>query len=124
VENHKEYTRILAVQAPLDSGQRLKSKDLSKGRLILIYNGFIDPEVYTKDRKITIGGNILDGAANDPEVAFPYLRIQVKSIHLWPEEEPLASDLLWEDSWRNYDPWYWPYPHYWTPYRNYRYHKR
>ena len=111
VENQKEHTRILAVQAPLDSGQRLKSKDLSKGRLILIYSGFVDPEVYAKDRRITVGGNILGGAADDPEVPFPYLEIQVNSIHLWPEEKPLSPNVLREDRWIYYHryPWYWPY---------------
>ena len=37
VENLKDSTRILAVQAPLGFRQYVKSKDLSKGRLILIY---------------------------------------------------------------------------------------
>ena len=126
VENHKDYTRILAVQAPLGSGQRPKSKDLSQGRLILNYSGFIDPEVYAKDRQITVGGYILDGAADDPEVPFPYLRIQVKNIYLWPEIKPLPPNLLWEDSWLYYYPypWYWSYPYNLNLYRNYRHHKR
>ena len=111
VENHEDYTRILAVQAPLGSGQRLKSKDLSKGRLILTYSGFIDPEVYTKNRRITVGGTILGGAADDPEVPYPYLRIQVNQIHLWPEEKPRRHDDLWRDAWFYYNyPWYWGYP--------------
>jgi len=124
VENQKDYTRILAVQAPMDSRQRLKSKDLSKGRLILIYSGFIDPEVYAKDRRITVGGNILGGAADDPEVPYPYLRIQVENIHLWPEEKPASSNLLWDDSGFYHYPWYWGYPYDLNPYRHYRYYRR
>jgi outer membrane lipoprotein len=110
VENHKDYTKILAVQAPLGPGQRLKSKDLSKGRLILIYNEFVDPEVYSKDRKITVGGNILEGTAYDPELSFPYLKIQVNSIHLWPEEKQQPSNCLRDDVWINYQPWFLWYP--------------
>lgn len=115
VENHRDHTQILAVQAPLGSGQRLKSKDLSKGRLILTCSGFIDPEVYAKDRQITVGGDILGGAVDDPELPFPYLRIKVNKIHLWPEEKPRPRDFLWEDAWfyhhYPYYPWYWGYPY-------------
>ena len=90
----------------MGSGQHLKPKNLSKGRLILIYSGFIDPEVYTKDRQITVSGHILDGAGDDPQVLFPYLRIQAENIHLWPEEKPLPPDSFWEDAWLYPHPWY------------------
>lgn len=111
VENLEGSTRIAAVQAPLGSGQRPKSKDLSKGRLVLIYNEFIDPEVYTKDRQITVGGTILDGAVNNPEKPFPYLQIQMSKIYLWPEEKQRTRDCFCHDPWfYYYRPWYWYYP--------------
>ena len=110
VENFEGHSRISAVQAPLGFRQHVKSKDLSKGRLILIYDGFIDPEVYAKDRRITVGGNILDGAADDPELHFPYLKIRVNSIHLWPKEKPPPSDYFYEDVWLYPRYWYWSYP--------------
>lgn len=131
VENQKGQTRIVAVQVPVGAGQRLKSKDLSEGRLILIYNGFIDPEVYEKDRGITVRGEILGGAANDPEVPYPYLRIQVREIYLWPEEELLEPkhhpgyDPSYPYPWYRRYP-YWRYPNYypyWGSYWNYRYRK-
>lgn len=117
VENQKGQTRIVAVQVPVGYGQRLKSKDLSEGRLILLYDGFIDPEVYEKDRGITVRGEILGGAVDDPEIPYPYLRIQVQEIYLWPEEE--LSELKRHP---DYDPFY-PYPWYWRyPYRYYPYY--
>lgn len=127
VENQKGQTRIVAVQVPIGSGQRLKSKDLSEGRLVLVYDGFLDPEVYEKDRGITVRGEILGGALNDGKVPYPYLRIEVLEIHLWPERERSEQDLR-----RHYDPfhpypWYRRYPYYyypyWSPYWNYRYYK-
>jgi outer membrane lipoprotein len=126
VENQQGQTRILAVQVPIGSGQRLKSRDLSEGRLILIYDGFIDPEVYKKDRGITVRGEILGGTANDPEVPYPYLRIKVQEIYLWPEVKLREVDRRPE-----YDPFYpwyrrypyWRYPYYWSPYWYYRYWK-
>lgn len=132
VENLQGQTRIVAVQVPIGSGQRLKSKDLSEGRLILTYDGFIDPEVYEKDRGITVRGEILGGAANDPEIPYPYLRIQVQEIYLWPEEqisEPTPRpgyDPFYPYPWyRRYPYWRYPYYYYpyWGPYWNYRYWK-
>lgn len=120
VENSRKTTRILAVQVPIGSRQRLKSKDLSEGRLVLIYDGFIDPEVYTKDREITVGGEILGGSDNDPEVPYPYLRIKVRDIYLWPEEELSDSDNRLDND--PFYPWWWyrrypygRYPYYWAP---------
>jgi len=122
VENLQRATHILAVQVPIDSGQRLKSRDLSEGRLILIYDGFIDPEVYTKGRGIIVRGEIVGGADNDPEVPYPYLRIKVQDIYLWPEEKLKDPDRL-EDDLFYYYPWWWyrrypygRYPYFWDPY--------
>ena len=39
VENLEDHTRIIALEAPLGTGQRPKSKDLSRGRLHLLYDG-------------------------------------------------------------------------------------
>ena len=104
VENRKDLSRIVAVQTSLGIGQEPESKDLSKGRLILVYKGFLDPEVYTKDRRITVGGRILDSSAHDPKASFPYLKIAVEEIHLWAVRKPVPAYPYWDD-----DFWY-PYP--------------
>lgn len=130
VENQVGQTRILAVQVPISSGQRPKSKDLSEGRLVLIYNGFIDPEVYEKDRGITVRGEVLGGAADDPEIPYPYLRIQVQEIYLWPavnlskvKHRP-GYDPFYPYFWyRHYPYWHYPYHYYYPypgPYRGYK----
>lgn len=121
VENQPGQTRIVAVHVPVDSGQRLKSKDLSEGRLILIYDGFIDPEVYEKDRGITVRGEILGGAANDPEIPYPYLRIQVREIYLWPDEQLSEPERHLQDPFYPY-PWYRRYPYRHYPYYYYPYY--
>ena len=107
VENFKDHTRIIALEAPLGIGQRPKSKDLSRGRLILLHDGFLDPEVYTKDRQITVGGSIMAPAAEPPP--YPHLRIQVQEIHLWPVEKPVPADPYWDDPWCSYPWWYGPW---------------
>jgi outer membrane lipoprotein len=113
VENLKDQSRMMAVQTTLGFGQEPESKDLSKGRLILVYQGFLDPEVYTKDRRITVGGRILDSSARDPKASFPYLKIAVEEIHLWPVKKPAAVYPYWyDDFWYPY-PWGWWHRQYW-----------
>lgn len=107
VENKSDHTRILAVQSPLGVGERPKAKDLSQGRLILIYQGFIDPEVYTKDRKFTVGGRISTSSAVTPKAPFPFLQLEVADIHLWSIEKPRSDHYLEDDFYPYYYPWWW-----------------
>ena len=102
VSNHAKQTQLIAIQAPLGFGQEPKSKDLSQGRLILDYDGFIDPEVYSKDRKITVAGVILGSSTSEANNAepFPYVRLEVKKLHLWAKEQPVDRG-----------PPYWSYPY-------------
>lgn len=118
VENFENSTRVTAVQAPLGSGQKPKSKDLSQGRLILIYSGFLDPEVYTKDRKITVSGTLSGSStmARGEKTPYPYLEIQVAEIHLWPVEKPPPPYPYVDDPWYPFHyPWGWRYRHLWWP---------
>ncbi|MCG6891976.1 MAG: Slp family lipoprotein [Desulfobacteraceae bacterium] len=100
-------SRLVAIQAPLGLGQKPRSKDLSRGRLIVHYAGFLDPEVYERGRKITVGGRLLGSSATEagPE-AYPYVRIQAESVYLWPPERPAPPPAYW-------DPWWNPYPYRW-----------
>lgn len=115
VDNQANITKIIAVQTPLGVGQKPKIKDTSQGRLVLVYNGFIDPEVYTKDRLITAGGKITGSSALDRQPDYPYLQVEVGNIHLWPVEKPL--DAYWDD---DYYPYH--YPWWWHPYRHRHWH--
>lgn len=116
VENQQDHTRIVAVQAPLRNNQEPRSKDLSQGRLVLIYPGFLDPEVYTAGRKITVGGTLLGSSSADPDPdPFPYVRVEVEELHLWPAEQPLQRDYYhypyW--GWGHPYPWGWRHPYWW-----------
>jgi outer membrane lipoprotein len=113
VENKSDHTRILALHSPLGVGQMPKSKDLSQGRLVLHVKAFIDPEVYTKDRKITVGGKILNSSATTKQAPYPFLQIEVDDIHLWPQNRPNAAPYYWDD---DFFPYYYPWG--WHPYRH------
>jgi outer membrane lipoprotein len=109
VQQLEDHSRLLALQAPLGLGQKPRSKDLSKGRLILHHAGFLDPEVFEKGRKITVGGRLIGSSATESEQqAYPYVRIQAASVYLWPPERPVPPPTYW-------DPWRYPHPYrlYW-----------
>jgi outer membrane lipoprotein len=116
VGNEADRSRIIAVQSPLGLNQKPKSRDLSQGRLVIRYRGFIDPEVYQKNRKITVAGEIIGSSQTDPATyPFPYLHLEMTQIHLWPEEK-IVSDDPYRDDWGPvfpYRPWFRGHPYWW-----------
>lgn len=116
VTNLADQSRIIAVQAPLGTSQEPKNKDLSQGRLVIISDGFIDPEVYQKERKITVAGKVLGSSQTEQDrYDFPYLRIGLSHIHLWPVEEPVRYDPYRDPWWPyyRYHPYGWRHPYWW-----------
>ncbi|MCJ8500955.1 Slp family lipoprotein [Desulfatitalea alkaliphila] len=116
VENHTDHTRITALEVPLGFRREPVERDRSRGRLILIYDGFIDPEVYTEGRKFTAAGYLLGSSAVDPEPEpFPYLRIAVETLHLWSEQQPVRYEPYYRDPWMYPygHPWWWRHPYWW-----------
>ncbi len=115
VENFEDRSHMIALQTPLGTGQQPKSKDRSQGRMTLIYDGFLDAEVYAKDRRITVGGRILEPAGDESQ-PFPHIRLAVREIHLWPVV--LRYDATYPYGWNYYYwdrhyPWYHHRRHYW-----------
>jgi len=119
VQNEQDLSRIIAVQAPLGFGDEPQSRDQSQGRLIIEYNGFFDPEVYQKNRKITVAGPLLGSSSTETGKAnYPYVRLSTSTIHLWEERRPVQRDPYWYHPRYLYPhpflhPWGWPYPYYW-----------
>ena len=115
VANLADRSRIIAVQAPLGTAQEPKTKDLSQGRLVIISRDFIDPEVYQKERKITIAGKVMASSQTEKgRYPFPYLRVDLIHIHLWPVEKPVPYD-PYLDPWGPYPyyPFGWRHPYWW-----------
>lgn len=110
VRNEPDFSRIIAVQAPLGIGDQPKSKDLSQGRLIVDYQGFLDPEVYTRDREITVAGQLIGSSAIEmDQEKFPYLHLAATEIYLWEKQRPIEPNPYWY-YWRY--PYPYPYPYY------------
>ena len=112
-QNLADKSSIKVLQAPLGFGETPKSRDDSEGRFIISHKGFLDPEIYNKNRKVTVAGIIVGTAVEKVDhFAQSYLKIESREIHLWPKEEDYLMPYY-------YDPWYYPYPYYRHPYPYY-----
>jgi outer membrane lipoprotein len=112
-QNLADRSSIKVLQAPLGLGENPKSRDDSKGRFIISHKGFLDPEIYSKNRKVTVAGTIVGTVVEKvDQFAQTYLKIESREIYLWPKEEEYVRPYY-------YDPWYYPYPYYLYPFLYY-----
>ncbi|MFP3870845.1 MAG: Slp family lipoprotein [Syntrophobacteria bacterium] len=99
--NESEGTLLTVLQAPLNFLNKPKAKDLSEGRFLVHTGEFLDPEVYCKDRKLTVGGRFR-GIHELPlgNATYRYPLIEAEELHLWPGEvhSPWPS-YPYEDYW-------------------------
>lgn len=129
--NKPDQTLIKVLQTPLSFGDEPGEKDDSQGRFIVVHEGFLDPEVYKKDRIITVAGTIMGLESEDIGMC-PYACLKIKSlqIHLWREYDyryPYYSPYYYDDPYYYYPSRrYYPYPYrrddpyFWPPYYPYR----
>ena len=93
-------TVIEAYQTQMDFEQRPENLDVSQGRFLAEYDGFLDGDIYAKGREITVAGRFKGvKVLKLGQMEYPYPYLQIKEIHLWEREVPRAY----------YDPYPW-YP--------------
>lgn len=115
-ENKTDETIIKVLQTPLSFGDEPLPKEETEGRFIVSYKGFLDPEVYSKDRRITVAGTIIGLQAEEiGRCPYACLKIEGREIHIWPEYE--FRDYYLFDAPFYYSPYYYPYRGY--PYYGY-----
>jgi len=113
VENMEARTRMMVLQAPLDFQDQPKSREASQGRFLVVTEDFLDPMVYEKGRKVTVGGTLLGETTETVgDYAYPMPRIKAAEIHLWEE---------WEKQ-RFYYPYDDPFYPWWDTHLYYRWH--
>ena len=108
--NEPDRSLLTILQAPLDHQNKPKSQDLSEGRFLVETDKFLDPEIYNKNRKVTVGGNVLEGRLQPlGSRAYRYPVIGAEELHLWSKEMRYIQP---------FDPYhyYWHYPWYYDPY--------
>jgi len=118
-ENREESSWLTIIALPLNDDGKPQTSDQSPGRFIAIIDEFLEPELYSQNRRITVIGKILKTETfNVGEFPYEYPLIQVDHYYLWPPEpEPADIDYppyWWYNPW--YDPWYGPYYPWHSPY--------
>ena len=108
--NEPEGSWLTVLQSPLDSQNRPESSDLSQGRFLVWSTEFLDPVVYSQERKITVGGQVIGSQQRKlGNLTYQYPVVEAKEIHLWAKEAECTGPF--------YDPWYYPWYRYPYPYR-------
>jgi outer membrane lipoprotein len=111
--NLESETVLKILQVPLQFGEEPATKDRSQGRFIVYYKGFLDPEVYKKDRVITVAGIVIGTVVEKiGDNRIQYLEIENREIYLWPDYKrppPFFYHRRYP-YYRHYDPFYgYPY---------------
>jgi len=109
-------------QTEMDWEDKPTDTDVSGGRFLLEYGDFLDPEIYSKQRQVTIAGKVLGVKfMRLGEMEYPYPVILAEAIHLWKKIKPLTYDpnpwypmgAPWGwGPWGFWGPWYGPYRYY------------
>jgi outer membrane lipoprotein len=108
-ENQSSSTTVTLLALPLGSTGRPKIGDDSPGRFMAIVPTFLDPTLYSENRRMTVSGT-LSGSETRKVGEFPYRYpvVEVQQYYLWPVDLPLPPRYRgpwWYDPWW-YDPWY------------------
>ncbi len=108
-KNLREGTLIEILHRPTNREGRPKEGDLSEGRFLALYDGYLDPAVYAQGREVTVAG-VIKGKRVLPmdEIEYVYPLVEIKEIHLWPPRR--EAEYYWPHPYY-YDPWWWSYPY-------------
>ena len=81
--NTENETYIEMIEKPLNSRGRPEYTDISRGRFIIIYEGFLDTAIFSKGRYVTVAGEVM-GKEIRPldEIDYTYLVIKSRELHL------------------------------------------
>lgn len=90
----------------LDAAARPHKQDNSDGRFIACRSGFYDPEVFTKERELTVVGTVSGTEVGRiGEFDYNYPKVAAEAIYLWPKR-PLVIEQRY--GWPYYDPFWGP----------------
>jgi outer membrane lipoprotein len=110
-KNVKQGTLIELLQKPADRRGRPRDVDQSDGRFMALYEGYLDPAIYSQGREVTVAGEV-KGKRVLPlgEIEYAYPLISIKEIYLWP---PKIKERFHPYPYWHYPWWYDPYWGHW-----------
>ncbi len=87
-QNFSDRTLIVVLQRPLGFQKKPRSEDVSRGRFIIDTPGFLDPAIYSHERKITVVGSVMGREVRTlDKIEYSYPVVEKKELYLWPSEE-------------------------------------
>jgi outer membrane lipoprotein len=103
-------SEITILETPLQGMELPSSKRYSPGRFIARTKNFLDPEIYSKNKKVTIGGKI-SGKTTMPlgDAQYTYPVLEIEEIHLWKQPTYYRYEPMyywWYDPWGFEDGFY------------------
>ncbi|QGX38448.1 Slp family lipoprotein [Permianibacter aggregans] len=110
-------SKIEIVEKPLTSSGRPTDKNVTGGRFIAVFSGYLDPMIFSTGREITVMGSIqevIEGKVSDQAYAYPVL--SASGYHLWEERDyydrtsVIVTGGYWDPFYHPY--WYRPYPYF------------
>lgn len=106
VSNLADGTHLEIVSRPLGRDTRPVSGDRSDGRFRAFFPGFLDPQVYTRLREVTVRGRVT-GVTDGVVGMFPYTfpQIEAAAVHLWPPVQPEPHVVYRDPFWDPWGPW-------------------
>ena len=107
--NKKDGSLLEVYQTKIDSRGKPIELDVSEGRFLALFEGFLDGEIYQKGRKVTIVG-VVQGTEmiRIGEIDYRCPLLVIKDIHLWEKEQPLNYEPYPWGLWYPWQQWY-PY---------------
>ncbi|MFH1241891.1 MAG: Slp family lipoprotein [Pseudomonadota bacterium] len=108
----QDRTLLEIYQTAMDREDRPIGLDVSEGRFLAEYDGFLDSEIYRKGRRVTIAGMVEgERIMKLGEIDYHYPYLIIREIHLWKEEPEIYQPYPWYPMgpWGRWGPWYYPY---------------
>lgn len=82
--NTDEGTYIEVVQQPLDYRGIPEDTDVTEGRFLILYEGYLDKVIYSEGKKVTVAGVVIGKRVRLlEEMEYPYPLIKSREIHLF-----------------------------------------
>ncbi|QPJ63095.1 MAG: hypothetical protein G3M70_14915 [Candidatus Nitronauta litoralis] len=80
------YLEVL--EHPLDSRLRPADADVSAGRFLIQMAGQPDPQVWSRDRLVTLAGKVVGVQSRAlGQTSYTYPILNLEEVHLWPIED-------------------------------------
>jgi outer membrane lipoprotein len=119
VTNDANESSAEIIARDLTRSGRPEISDMSPGRFIAVFEGFIDPEIYYEGRAITVVGTIegeRTGKIGEREYKYPVVKVKHQLLwQMYRYYPPYYYRSYYYDYY--YDPFFYPYPYpYYYPY--------